>query len=95
MTSKRGVSRRRSRRCYASKSIDARELFTQGMPLVERVAADMRADIRLFIQGGLATLRKIEEAGHDVWRARPKLGKWDKGKLLLEALWGRVRERVS
>lgn len=68
----------------------ARQLFQQGMPLVPRVPLDVRADIHLFIQGGLATLRKIEQAGYDVWRARPVLGKWDKGKLLLEALWGRA-----
>lgn len=72
----------------------ARQLFQEGMPLVARIAPDLRADISLFIQGGMATLRKIEDAGFDVWRARPVLGKWDKGKLLLEALWGRARDRL-
>jgi squalene synthase HpnC len=71
----------------------ARQLFERGRPLLQRVPANLRVDICLFMEGGLATLRKIEEAGYDVWRARPKLSKWDKGKLLLAAMWERVVRR--
>jgi phytoene/squalene synthetase len=70
----------------------ARDLFHTGLPLVERVAAPYRADIALFAQGGLAILRKIEQADYNVWRSRPVLSKWDKGRLLLGAVWQRLRE---
>lgn len=69
----------------------ARGFFYRGWPLVDRVPADVRADVELFIRGGLAILRKIEKAGYNVWAARPVLGKWEKGTLLAGALWRRVR----
>jgi hypothetical protein len=40
--------------------------------------ADVRADIELFVRGGLAILRKIERQGYNVWAARPALSKWEK-----------------
>ena len=46
------------------------------------------ADIALFARGGLAILAKIEEQAYDVWRRRPVLSKWDKGRLLLGAPLG-------
>jgi squalene synthase HpnC len=73
----------------------ARALFHQGLPLVGRVAPGFRADIALFAQGGLAILRKIDQAGYNVWHERPVLSKWDKGMLLLGAVWERVRDRLS
>jgi squalene synthase HpnC len=63
----------------------ARELFLQGLPLVERLPADIRVDIELFARGGLAILRKIEEAGYNVWQDRPVLAKWEKAALLGKA----------
>jgi squalene synthase HpnC len=62
------------------------DLFYRGMPLVERMAAEVRLDIELFIQGGLAILRKIERAGYNVWQTRPVLSKLDKARLLAGAL---------
>jgi squalene synthase HpnC len=56
----------------------ARGLFQQGMPLIERMPSDVQADIELFIQGGLAILRKIEQQGYNVWATRPALSKWEK-----------------
>lgn len=64
----------------------ARELFHKGMPLVALMPSDVRIDIDLFIRGGLGILRKIEEAKFDVWKARPKLSKMDKVKMLGLAL---------
>src|SRR5207302_323986 len=64
-----------------------RELFRQGSPLLERVPTGVRLDIDLFIQGGLATLRKIERQGYNVWHSRPLLTKWEKAALVGEALW--------
>jgi squalene synthase HpnC len=59
-----------------------RELFEQGRPLVSLMPADMRADIALFIEGGVAILRKIAAQGYNVWQARPALAKWEKAKLV-------------
>jgi squalene synthase HpnC len=63
-----------------------RDFFYRGFPLLERVRPAIRLDIELFIQGGLAILRKIECRQYNVWQTRPVLSKWDKGVLLLAAL---------
>lgn len=67
----------------------ARSLFTAGMPLVARVPEEVQPDIELFALGGLGILRKIEEIGYDIWRARPVLRKWEKMALLGGVLWRR------
>jgi len=54
--------------------------------LVERMAANVRLDIELFIQGGLAILRQIERVGYNVWQTRPALNKRDKARLVAGAL---------
>jgi squalene synthase HpnC len=69
----------------------ARSLFHEGFPLVELMPADVQADIELFIRGGLGILRKIEEAGYNVWAARPVLAKWDKAALVGGVLWRRLK----
>lgn len=63
-----------------------RDLFYRGMPLVERMNPNVRLDIELFIQGGLAILGKIEGLGYNVWQDRPVLSKMDKARLLTSAL---------
>jgi phytoene/squalene synthetase len=68
-----------------------RDLFYRGMPLCERIPEAMQADIELFVQGGLAILRKIERQGYNVWARRPALAKWEKGLLVARALWRRLR----
>jgi squalene synthase HpnC len=73
----------------------ARELFHQGRPLIALMPAAYRADIQLFLEGGLAILRKIEECGYNVWARRPMLTKWDKATLLGGVLWQRLRGVVS
>jgi squalene synthase HpnC len=72
-----------------------RDLFYRGFPLVEQMPQALRADVELFIQGGLAVLRKIERQGHDVWRCRPALAPWEKGALLAGALWRRLRPSLA
>ena len=67
----------------------AQALFDEGLALVPLVPADVQTDIELFAQGGLAILRKIQEIGYDVWRARPVLSKREKVALLARALWRR------
>jgi squalene synthase HpnC len=59
-----------------------RDLFYRGVPLVDRLAPEMRPDIELFIRGGLAVLRKIERCRYNVWAARPALAKWEKAALV-------------
>jgi squalene synthase HpnC len=71
-----------------------RDLFYRGYPLVERMPPRLQGDIELFIEGGLAILRKIEKAGFDTLTARPVLARWEKGLLLLGALWRRLRSSV-
>jgi squalene synthase HpnC/squalene synthase HpnD len=75
----------------------AREYLERGRPLLDLVPADVRVDIKLFIEGGLAILRKIEAIDFEVWKARPKLSKREKATLMLRALRGRfgVRRLVT
>lgn len=68
-----------------------RELFHQGWPLIERMPADLRGDVELFLRGGLAILSKIEACGYDVLTRRPDLAKWEKGTLLARVLWRRLQ----
>src|SRR5262249_10566225 len=73
----------------------ARDLFFQGYPLVELVPRAVEADVQLFLEGGLAILRKIEQQGYDVLSRRPELSKWEKGLLLSQAVWRRLRGAVG
>ncbi len=72
----------------------ARDLFSRGMPLVEQVPAEVRADVELFLRGGLAILRKIERRRYNVWAARPVLAKWEKAALLTGALLRRLQSAL-
>jgi hypothetical protein len=56
------------------------------MPLVDLVPADVRLDIELFVNGGLAILRKIEKLRYNVWATRPELARWEKAALLTAAV---------
>ena len=69
----------------------ARDLFYRGFPLVERMPVELRPDIELFIQGGLAILRKIEQCNCNVWAQRPVLTPLDKVRLLVGVLGKRLR----
>jgi squalene synthase HpnC len=72
----------------------ARGLFLQGMPLIPLMPSEYQADIELFIQGGLAILRKIEQCGYNVLAARPALARWEKAALLGGAMWRRLRASI-
>jgi squalene synthase HpnC len=67
-----------------------RDLFFRGYPLVDLVPISVRAEVELFILAGLAVLGKIEKQGYNVWARRPKLAKWEKGRLVLGVLWQRL-----
>lgn len=62
-----------------------RQLFDQGKALAERVAPDLRVQLRLTWLGGMFVLRKIESVGYDVFLRRPSLGKLDFARLYFRA----------
>lgn len=64
----------------------ARDLFYRGLPLLDLVPSDVRVDVELFVAGGLAVLRKIEQYRYNVLEVRPALSSWDKGLLLAKAV---------
>jgi squalene synthase HpnC len=66
----------------------------QGLPLVEQMPADVRADIELFVRGGLAILRRIEACRYNVWQRRPVLSRWRQAALLTGTFWRRVQTAV-
>ena len=68
----------------------ARDFFSRGAPLVQLMPAFAQLDVELFIQGGLAILRKIEHRGYNVWAARPALASWEKVRLIAETLVHRL-----
>ena len=64
----------------------ARSIFEAGRPLLDLVPRFLRADIQLFLEGGLAILKQIEAIDYDVWSSRPRVSKSQKGILLLRAV---------
>jgi len=55
-----------------------RALFAGGRPLCDRVGAGLRFEMRLTWLGGTRILDRIEQAGYDVFRRRPRHGALDK-----------------
>ena len=64
----------------------ARELMRSGENLGHALPGRIGLEIRATIQGGLRILEKIEHAGYDVFRRRPKLGALDWSLLLFRAV---------
>ncbi len=69
----------------------AREFLDRGALLAGHLSGRVRLDIELFRHGGLAILRKIEQANYRVWDVRPKLTKWDVIRAFGQAFTGRSR----
>ncbi len=67
----------------------ARNLFTQGLPLIHMVDRDLAVDLDLFSRGGLEILNAIEREDYDVLRARPAISKRTKLSLALRAVSGK------
>lgn len=63
----------------------ARELMTEGAPLVHRLPGRVGWELRLVVQGGLRILDKIEDLGFDTFSQRPTVGKADAPVLLWKA----------
>ena len=73
----------------------ARELFHQGLKLVNTLDGKLQLDIALFSLGGMKVLDAIERQGYDVLTRRPSVSRVDKLRLMLTAtlklkLLGRV-----
>ena len=62
-----------------------RQWFAQGKALPEKVAPELRVQLRLTWLGGMTLLRKIESVGYDVFQRRPSLSKLDFVRLYFRA----------
>lgn len=62
-----------------------RRMFEVGRPLCDRVGKDVRFELRLTWLGGTAILDRIESAGYDVFRKRPRHSRAAKLALALQA----------
>ena len=62
-----------------------RQWFEQGQALPERVAPELRLQLRLTWLGGMTVLHRIELVGYDVFRRRPSLSKLDFVRLYFRA----------
>ncbi|MGL6076537.1 MAG: squalene synthase HpnC [Fimbriiglobus sp.] len=62
--------------------------FNRGEALMSLLPRRAKVDVRLFLEGGRATLRAIEKQGYNVFDRRPKVSKVKKLQLFLRALWG-------
>jgi squalene synthase HpnC len=68
----------------------AREWFTRGLPLAEKVNRELAIDIELFSRGGQEILNAIEDQEFDVLRQRPVISKSRKLLLVARAALGKV-----
>ena len=69
---------------------NTRQLFTQGLPLIDQVDRELALDLDLFSRGGLEILRAIERRQYDVLTMRPVISKTRKLALLARALCGKL-----
>lgn len=65
----------------------AEECFLRGKKLPDRLGGPMGEQIRLFLMGGQAILKKIRLANFNSLEKRPKLSKWDKLSLAIPGLF--------
>jgi squalene synthase HpnC len=65
----------------------ARAMIQSGAPLATRLPGRIGLELRLVVQGGLRILERIEMAGYDVFRKRPKLGPRDWLLILWRGIW--------
>jgi squalene synthase HpnC len=68
----------------------ARDWFSRGLPLVEKVDRELAVDIELFSRGGQEILNAIEAQGFNVLGRRPQISKSRKLALVARASWGRL-----
>lgn len=75
------------RRLLAEEVARAEQWLRRGLPLVDLVPRELRLDVALFAQGGLAVLDAIRRRGYDVWTYRPEVSKLNKVRLLAKCWW--------
>ena len=75
------------RRFLAAEVDEAEGFLRRGLTLVELVPDELRLDVALFIEGGLAVLEAIRRQQYDVWSSRPTVGKMKKLQLALRCWW--------
>jgi squalene synthase HpnC len=68
----------------------ARAMMLSGAPLALRLPGRVGWELRLVVQGGLRILERIEAAGYDVFRRRPRLGPVDWSVMLWRAFFMRA-----
>jgi squalene synthase HpnC len=76
------------RELLAYEVLRTRDLFQSGRSLLRMLPREARVDVSLFILGGEAILRAIEQQDYDVWRRRPIVSKRQKLWLVLRAFLG-------
>ncbi|HEY5315336.1 MAG TPA: squalene synthase HpnC [Pirellulales bacterium] len=67
----------------------AEEILKLGEPLVYFMPPELKADIWLFLQGGLKILAHIRRLDYNVWRRRPKIARHEQFALLAGFVWRR------
>ncbi len=72
-----------------------RQLFTNGLPLIDMVDRELALDLDLFSRGGLEILHAIERWHYDVLTLRPVISKSRKLGLLARALTGKLVPGLS
>ncbi len=65
---------------------EARRHFATGLPLVSTVNRQLALDLDLFNRGGLAILDRIATEGFDVLKARPRISKVARVRILMGSL---------
>lgn len=70
----------------------AEQYLLRGAPVVGQVPAELKVDIALFVEGGLAIVQSIRRIGYDTWHRRPEVDRLTKLRLLAQA-WYNVRLR--
>jgi phytoene/squalene synthetase len=73
----------------------ARQLFEDGLPLLDRVDRELAVDLRLFSRGGQEILHAIARQNYDVLRSRPVISKPRKAALLLRAVAAKLTARQA
>lgn len=74
------------RKLLASECDRAEAFFVRGLPLCESVPRWLASDIKLFVHGGLETLKAIRKIDFDVLSRRPTVSKTRQGWLVMRAL---------
>jgi squalene synthase HpnC len=82
----RGVEDDRFRELMQFEVERTRGLFQDGKPLLQRVTSELRFELALTWNGGMAILRKVEQSGYSVLAQRQHLTLLDKLSVLGSAL---------